>query len=115
MHGTSALLAKDLPLAFAGAGDTTLRQRLNVAAAAARTAVDSYAKTLETGRQVFAENCAGCHSSKKPPAGTAPDAAKAWYRIHVNDPDFFTDLDQGRLGGRAVAVIALVVSIIAAT
>jgi hypothetical protein len=48
LHGTSELLAKDLPLAFAGAGDATLRQRLNGAAAAARTAVDSYARTLET-------------------------------------------------------------------
>jgi hypothetical protein len=52
------------------------------------------AATLANGRRVFAENCAGCHSSKKP---TDPNAtpgsptATAWYRQHVNDPDFFTD------------------------
>jgi hypothetical protein len=51
------------------------------------------AATLANGRRVFAENCAGCHSSKKPTDGSAPgsDAAKAWFRQHVNDPDFFTD------------------------
>jgi len=51
------------------------------------------ANTLANGRRVFAENCAGCHSSKKPTDGSAPgsDAAKAWYRTHVNDPDFFAD------------------------
>jgi len=50
------------------------------------------ASRLANGRKVFAENCAGCHSSKKPADGSAPgsDAAKAWYVAHVNDPDFFT-------------------------
>ena len=31
----------------------------------------SSADTLRTGRRAFAENCASCHSSKQPPAGTA--------------------------------------------
>jgi hypothetical protein len=38
------------------------------------------------GGQVFAENCAGCHSSKQPPPGTA-DAA-AWFREQIAKPDF---------------------------
>src|SRR5437588_8104094 len=41
-------------------------------------------KVLDRGKIVFAENCAGCHSSKKP-AGMDPrsEEAKAWYRTHV--------------------------------
>jgi len=49
---------------------------------------------LANGRRVFAENCAGCHSSRKPTdpnATPGSEAAKAWYRQHVNDPDFFID------------------------
>jgi hypothetical protein len=44
---------------------------------------------LERGKIVFAENCAGCHSSKQPPEGTADP--KAWFRAQVQDPAFFTD------------------------
>jgi mono/diheme cytochrome c family protein len=45
--------------------------------------------TLDRGKIVFAENCAGCHSSKQPPAGTE---AKTWFRQQVvSDPAFFTD------------------------
>src|SRR5882762_6737098 len=47
LHGASDLLVKELPLAFAGAGDAALRKRLTAAAAVARDAIDSYAKTLE--------------------------------------------------------------------
>ncbi len=39
------------------------------------------ADTLRTGRRAFAENCASCHSSKQPPAGTADPAQ--WFREAV--------------------------------
>jgi len=48
LHGASDLLARDLPLAFAGAGDVALQKRLSAASAAARNAIDAYAKALET-------------------------------------------------------------------
>jgi len=48
LHGASDLLARDLPLAFAGAGDAALQVRLSAASAAARNAIDAYAKALET-------------------------------------------------------------------
>jgi hypothetical protein len=47
------------------------------------------AETLRTGRRAFAENCARCHSSKQPPAGTAD--ATAWFRTAVDRDDFLTD------------------------
>ena len=47
------------------------------------------AETLSSGRRAFAENCAQCHSSKRPPEGTA-DAAQ-WFRTAVESPDFLTD------------------------
>jgi hypothetical protein len=40
---------------------------------------------LTRGKVVFAENCARCHSSKRPPAG-ADDVE--WYRQEVLKPDF---------------------------
>ena len=40
---------------------------------------------LTRGKIVFAENCAGCHSSKRPPAGVDADA---WFRTEVLKPDF---------------------------
>jgi mono/diheme cytochrome c family protein len=49
------------------------------------------------GKEVFAENCAACHSSKQPPdypfdnEGRVTDAAKNWFRQAVQQPDFFTD------------------------
>jgi hypothetical protein len=49
---------------------------------------------LERGKMVFAENCAGCHSSKQPPEGIDPrsDAGKNWFRSQLtSDPQFFTD------------------------
>jgi len=48
LHGASDLLARDLPLAFAGAGDAALQKRLSAASAAARNAIDVYAEALET-------------------------------------------------------------------
>ena len=46
LHGTSDLLANDLPLAFAARGDQSLRHALAAAADKARSAVDAYAKEL---------------------------------------------------------------------
>jgi hypothetical protein len=52
---------------------------------------------LDRGKQVFAENCAACHSSKQPdkdpfgPDGKITDEAKNWFRTEVAKPDFFTD------------------------
>lgn len=44
---------------------------------------------LRRGALAFADHCAGCHSSKRPPPGT--DDAKAWFREAVLQPDFLTD------------------------
>ena len=47
------------------------------------------AETLRTGRRAFAENCASCHSSKQPPAGTADPIQ--WFRDAVEREDFLAD------------------------
>jgi hypothetical protein len=47
------------------------------------------ADTLRAGRRAFAENCAPCHSSKRPPEGTADQVQ--WFRTAVESPDFLTD------------------------
>lgn len=46
--------------------------------------------TLRRGALVFAERCAGCHSSKRPPAGVEPrsEEARAWFREAVLREDF---------------------------
>ncbi len=41
------------------------------------------------GKLVFAESCAGCHSSKQPPEGTTD--AKAWFATAVLQDDFAKD------------------------
>lgn len=52
---------------------------------------------LDRGKTVFAENCAGCHSSRQPcgnpfgPDGMMTEAAKECFRNEVKKPDFFTD------------------------
>jgi cytochrome c5 len=45
---------------------------------------------LDRGKIVFAESCAGCHSSKQPdpPLEPGSEAAKAWFRQAVMQPDF---------------------------
>jgi hypothetical protein len=45
---------------------------------------------LTKGKEVFADNCATCHSSKQPPAELArgSDEYKAWFRTEVQKPDF---------------------------
>ena len=40
---------------------------------------------MTRGKIVFAENCAACHSSKRPPAG---EDETAWFRKEVLKPDF---------------------------
>ena len=42
------------------------------------------------GKQTFALNCAGCHSSKQPPAGIDPQSGegKQWFLSEVMKPDF---------------------------
>ncbi|MBA3544489.1 MAG: hypothetical protein H0T83_08630, partial [Chthoniobacterales bacterium] len=45
---------------------------------------------MNRGKQVFANSCAFCHSSKQPPAGVDPESGdgKAWFRAAVMDPKF---------------------------
>jgi hypothetical protein len=43
---------------------------------------------LNQGRTVFAQHCAGCHSSRQPPAGTD---ANAWFLSQSADPGFWKD------------------------
>jgi hypothetical protein len=45
---------------------------------------------LTRGKIAFADNCAGCHSSKRPPAGMARRSPeeRAWFRRSVLAPDF---------------------------
>jgi hypothetical protein len=46
------------------------------------------ARQLERGKRVFAENCAGCHSSKQPPSGMTRSESQAWMVREVSKPDF---------------------------
>ena len=45
---------------------------------------------MTRGKEVFAANCAGCHSSKQPPTGMDPRSGRAieWFRREVLKPDF---------------------------
>ena len=43
---------------------------------------------MTRGKIVFAENCARCHSSKRPPAGADEDE---WFRKEVLKPNFRDD------------------------
>lgn len=45
---------------------------------------------MTRGNEVFAENCAACHSSKQPPADVDPRSGegKAWFRTAVAQQDF---------------------------
>ncbi len=48
---------------------------------------------MTRGKLAFANSCAGCHSSKQPPAGIDPHSpqAKEWFRAEVMKPDFLDD------------------------
>jgi hypothetical protein len=45
---------------------------------------------MTRGKQVFAESCASCHSSKQPPPNIDPQSGegKTWFRTAVMKPDF---------------------------
>ena len=45
---------------------------------------------LDRGKLIFAQNCARCHSSKRPPQGVDPKSAegRAWFEKAVMEPDF---------------------------
>src|ERR1041385_6933671 len=45
---------------------------------------------MTRGKTIFAESCASCHSSKRPPGSMDPQSAesKAWFRAEVMKPDF---------------------------
>ena len=45
---------------------------------------------MERGKEVFAESCAACHSSKQPPPNIDPQSGdgKAWFRAAVMKADF---------------------------
>jgi cytochrome c5 len=47
-------------------------------------------EVLTKGKKIFADTCATCHSSKKPPAEIAvdPEKAKQWYQESVLSSDF---------------------------
>ena len=48
------------------------------------------AAVMTRGKEVFAESCAACHSSKRPPANIDPRSGdgKTWFRAAVMAPDF---------------------------
>jgi hypothetical protein len=48
---------------------------------------------MTRGKEVFAESCAACHSSKQPPPNIDPRSGegKAWFRAAVMDSDFLKD------------------------
>jgi len=48
---------------------------------------------MTRGKEVFAESCAACHSSKQPPPGTDPHSGegKAWFRAEVMKAEFLED------------------------
>lgn len=65
------------------------------------------AAVLERGKRVFARNCAGCHSSKQPPAGVDPTspAGRQWFEDAVMRPDF---LDGNFLGSEVRYPVTLI-------
>jgi hypothetical protein len=51
------------------------------------------AAVLDRGKRAFARHCAGCHSSKQPPAGVDPRSpeGRQWFEAAVMRPDFLDD------------------------
>lgn len=62
---------------------------------------------LALGKKVFAHSCAGCHSSKQPPAGVRPESpeGRAWFENAVAKDDF---LDGNFLGNEARYPVTLI-------
>jgi hypothetical protein len=48
---------------------------------------------MKHGKEIFANSCASCHSSKQPPPEIDPQSeeGKAWFRAEVLNPDFLKD------------------------
>ncbi len=65
------------------------------------------AGVLDRGKRVFAQSCAGCHSSKQPPAGVEPTspAGRQWFESAVVQPDF---LDGNFLGSEVRYPVTLI-------
>jgi hypothetical protein len=63
--------------------------------------------TLDRGKRVFAQSCAGCHSSKQPPAGVDPASPEgiAWFEQAVQKDDF---LDGNFLGSEVRYPLTLI-------
>jgi hypothetical protein len=55
-----------------------------------RAYITTDAAVMTRGKEVFAENCAACHSSKQPPPNidARSGEGKAWFRAAVMAPDF---------------------------
>ncbi len=64
-------------------------------------------QTLDRGKRVFAQSCAGCHSSKRPPSGVDPISpeGRAWFEQAVMRPDF---LDGNFLGSEVRYPVTLI-------
>jgi hypothetical protein len=55
-----------------------------------QTFITTDAAVMTRGKEVFAESCAACHSSKQPPPNIDPHSGegKAWFRAEVMKPEF---------------------------
>jgi hypothetical protein len=55
-----------------------------------QTFITTDAAIMTRGKEVFAESCAACHSSKQPPPNIDPHSGegKAWFRAEVMKPEF---------------------------
>jgi hypothetical protein len=55
-----------------------------------RAYITNDSTVMTRGKEVFAEKCAACHSSKQPPTNVNPRSAdgKAWFNAAVMQPDF---------------------------
>ena len=55
-----------------------------------QTYITADSAVMTRGKEVFAESCAACHSSKQPPLNIDPRSGegKAWFRTAVMAPDF---------------------------
>jgi hypothetical protein len=55
-----------------------------------QTFITTDTAVMTRGKEVFAESCAACHSSKQPPPNIDPHSGegKAWFRAEVMKPEF---------------------------